>query len=606
MSIWQELRRRKVLRVAGAYVVVAWILMQVASLLEETLELPGWFDKFTFAALLLGFPIALLLSWAYDISPDRSRPSGAALTRSAFGTMLVILVLAGGAYTFYLIDESSAPPVATREAPSIGVLPFADLSPAGDQGWFADGVTEEILNVLARTDGLRVPSRAASFRFRGEDVDLRDVAAELNVTNLLTGTVRSQGDRLRISAQLIDATDLFPIWTETYEQNLSDVFAVQDEISVNIATALFGELGVDALPENRFKGTRNLEAYNYYLQGLEKASRYSWSEKFESIPDFRRAIELDPEFSDAWVNLASIERIRDLRNGEPPRINASLSRALRMDPDNASAVNVLAQTNFSFRRWPEAEQLYLRAIDIEPGNAAIRRTYGQFLVVTGRVSRGLDEHLLAWDIEPAKPDVLPDAYRSAVSQVVNAYAHLGKFAEARSFYESEYEKSGLRRMGDEAYFVSMLADGMENEAREFGNSYLAEYTLETNPGNSAVGRIQFFLDRLDGNPEATTGLVEATLQRIEFWGVVRWGDIDNLILADELDLARELLPDTRGYTWGAPNRFTLYINDEIDPRYLPYRPNLLLIADAFPEVIETYRDIGVDVESLAREKGYIE
>jgi TolB-like protein len=588
--VWQELKRRKVLRVGGAYIVIAWVLMQVAVTLEETLELPSWFDKVTFAALLMGFPVALLLSWAYDIRPDSSDNAAAASpTKTIFIAILIALALGASGYSYYIF-RGTAPGLASHTAlPTIAVLPFADLSPEGNQAWFADGIAEEILNVLARTDGLKVASRTASFRFRGDDVDLKSVATELNVATILEGSVRSQDDQLRITAQLINAEDGFHLWSETFDRKLNDIFAIQDEISVSIATALFGELGVDALPEHRFDGTRNVEAHSFYLKGLNTINAdfgYSRSNMRKAIPDFQRAIELDPEYSDPWVGLARAENILNIYQGMPPAINKSLIRALSLDPENADAVAELAYTNFSLLNWLEAEQLYLRAISIEPDNARIRQLFGEFLRVTGRIRSALDEFHKAWELGLNNQTI--------GSLIVNTHAYLGEFRQARAFYEAQLETVGLHNVrGSEAYMVSLLAEGMEEEARAFA--------VRDFPNSQAPLRIRFFLDRLDGDPDAGERLVEATFQRIQGTKakIVRSGDIENFLLAGEVELARENVSKVWAGDWGAPNRISLYVDDEVDPRYLPYRANMLLLLDEYPGVAEAFLGIGVDLKALA-------
>ena len=260
--------------------------------------------------------------------------------------VLVALLLGGSGYSYYFFKTSNSVPVGqavvSTAPPTIAVLPFADFSPEGNQAWFADGISEEILNVLARTKGLKVASRMASFHFRGEEIDLKTVASELNVETILEGSVRTQGDRLRITAQLINAADGFHIWSETYDRQMKDIFAVQDEIAVNIASALFGELGVDALPEQRFKGTRDVAAYTLYLQGIEKLNRIVPGERALAAPFFKRALELDSDFVDAWVGLAITESVQRYMGSGPPRISESLKRALVLDPNNARAISGLA------------------------------------------------------------------------------------------------------------------------------------------------------------------------------------------------------------------------------------------------------------------------
>ena len=590
MSFFNELQRRNVFKVGFFYVVVAWVLIQISLTLEETLELPGWFDKVTFAILLLGFPLALLLSWAYDIHPDNSQPTSPSTPgKSIFIALLVALILGGSGYTYYLLRDSVPVPATRVVTPTIAVLPFADMSPAGDQSWFADGIAEEILNVLAKTEGLRVASRKASFHFRGEAIDLKTTAADLNVKNILEGSVRSQGDQLRITAQLINAEDGFHLWSETYDRQMKDVFAVQDEIAVSIATALFGALGVKALPRERFKGTRDVAAYSFYLQGMEKLNRFDYRQKIEAIPYFDQALALDPDFADAWVGLARTETIQNITESRAPITSESLKRALALEPDNADAITGLAWANRRVFRWLEAEQLFLHAINIEPDNDWAHISYGRFLRTTGRVPQALEEFLRAWE--------LGSTDQNLGSLILNTYAYLGQFAQARAFYEAQLAIVGLQEMrGNQGYFVSLLADGMEAEARAFAALDL--------PGPVANARIQFFLERLDGDPAAGKRLIEWSLKRIEQTGVVFSSDIEGFLLAGNIQLARQYAPRVQYY--GAPSRFSLFVNDDIDPRYLPFRGNLLLIMDVYPDIVDAFLSIGLDLATLARERGFQE
>ena len=592
MSIWQELKNRKVLKVAAAYILIAWVLLQVAATLEDTLELPAWFDKAIFAAMLIGFPIALILAWAYEVVPDTgSSDSGGKPVDSTFLIAVGAAVLVAAAYSFYLWRDAPQPGSHVGEV-TIAVLPFADMSPSGDQSWFADGISEEILNVLAKTDGLKVASRSSSFQFRGDDVDIKTVADELGVSVVLEGSVRTQDENLRITAQLINATDGFNIWSDTFDRELLDIFAVQEEISTSIARALFGELGIAALPEVRSATTQNLEAYNHYLRGLEKLNREydDLNDVESSIADFGLAIAADPDFADAWAALARAERMRGIYELSAPSISPALKKALALDPNNALTVAELAQQANGDLQWLFAEQLFLRAIELAPDSPLVHRRYAVFLRISGRFERALQGFLKAAE--------LGSDYRFSMSDIVVAYATLGRFAEARQYFEEQWKDSDLTQMtGKEAYFVSLLADGMEVEARKFA-------TLDT-PGSSSHIRMEFFLGRLDGDPEAASRLIAATEKRMRDSGLVRWGDVENHLMAGEIETARNLLQRTAGYGWSAPRRMTLYISDEVDPRYLPYRANMLLLIDQFPGIPEAYLDIGIDIIALGRERGYI-
>lgn len=580
MSIWQELKRRRVLQVAATYIVASWVLMQAAALLEETLELPTWFDKVFFAALLLGFPIALLLSWAYEIRPDApSEGANRPGDRNAFIAILVVLTVGGLAYGFWTLGDVSESENAVALEKSIAVLPFADMSPNSDQAWFADGIAEEILNVLARTEGLKVPSRTASFRYRGQNTDILAAAAEMNVATVLEGSVRSQGSQLRITAQLINAADGFHLWSQTFDTDISDVFAVQEEISVSIANALFGELGVEALPERRFEGTSNMEAYALYLKGLEYLGAFDLRESAEGMELLERAVEFDPEFADAWAALARAERSQGIVGQVRSQNGEALRRALALNPESGPAIAELAQASFGELRWLEAEQLFLRAIRLAPNDAQIRRRHGNFLRSIGRIRASLGEIRIARELG-YDTELL-------ISDLVNMHAYLGEYSEARAVFEARVAEVGLENMfGTEAYFVSLLADGMEAEARDFATRDLPE---------SAKARIDFFLGRQDGDPDAPQKLIDSALKRMKEYGRPRWGDIENFLLAGDEVLARQHLPDTQGYGWSIPSRMILHINEQVDPTYLPYRPNLLLLIDLFPGVREAFAEIGVNI-----------
>jgi TolB-like protein len=591
MSIWTELKRRKVLRVASAYFVIAWVIMQLAALLEETLELPGWFDKLTLATLLLGFPISLLLAWAYDIHPDSAQPTSPSSTsKSIFIVFIVALVLAGSGYSFYLFRNNAPVAPIASEIPSIAVLPFADMSPEGDQAWFADGVSEEILNVLAKAEGFKVASRTSSFKYRGELTDLRTVGDELDVAHILEGSVRSQGDRIRITAQLINTQDGFHAWSQTYDRNLSDIFKVQDEISVAIANALMGELGVNSLPQNRFKGTNNVDAYTAYLKGLELYKTVDIHERLKAEPFFLQAIELDPDYLDAWAALANVENLRNILELNPPTVSSSLKRVLNLDPDNAEGVATLAHYNAATLNWLEAEQLYLRGIDLQPENGRFYFRYASFLNRSGRFARALEMNYRAEELGYQGPNL-------AVN-IIATHNYLGQFAQAREYFEKELARVGPDvARGNIGYFVALLAGGMEQRAREFSAK---RATMD----QSGI-RMRYFLERMDGRADAEQRLIDATFVRIEEWDGVRSGDIEHFVLAGDLDLAREYAPQVVGYGHNIPSRLTLYIDDEIDPRYLPYRGNLMLIVDMYPGAADAYMDIGVDIMALAREKGYL-
>jgi adenylate cyclase len=295
LSFWGELRRRKVIRVALAYLVVAWLLVQIATTIEPALDLPSWFDTFVIVVTAIGFPIAVVLAWAFDITPDGLRRTAP--------------VAVGGA------DDSPAaahiePPVpapVARPAPiaaerSVAVLPFVNMSPDPDQEYFSDGLSEELLNQLAQIKDLRVAARTSSFCFKGQSVDLKEVAQKLGVSHVLEGSVRKAGSQLRITAQLISAADGYHLWSETYARTLDDVFAIQDEIARAVANALSVTLGIRATT-SAADLTDDVETYDLYLRGRGFFHRSGPADFARAAELYGEALARDPGFSRARAAL---------------------------------------------------------------------------------------------------------------------------------------------------------------------------------------------------------------------------------------------------------------------------------------------------------------
>src|SRR5437763_714964 len=284
-SFFSELKRRNVYKVAVAYAVVGWLVIQIATSTFPVLDIPNWVTKFVIAIVLLGFPIALVLAWAFEMTPEGVKRTEDVLadekipqwsTRKFAALVVTIALLAAGLLVFKLVGtarwsvrlddkegghrSAASLPVAEK---SIAVLPFVDMSQTKDQEYFCDGISEEILDALAKVEGLRVVARTSSFAFKGKNADVSEIAQKLSVRNVLEGSLRREGNRVRISAQLIDTRDGSHLWSETYERELQGVFAVQDEITQAIVNALKIKLAV-ALPVHK---KPNAEAYDLDLRG---------------------------------------------------------------------------------------------------------------------------------------------------------------------------------------------------------------------------------------------------------------------------------------------------------------------------------------------------
>ncbi len=279
-SVWGELKRRNVVRVAVAYAIVSWLILQLTDVLKSLLELPQWLGGVVFVLLAIGFLLALILSWAYELTPeglkkekdiDRSESvthlTGRKLDFAIIGLMAAaILYLVVDNYVLEQAPSDTAEEVADK---SIAVLPFVPLSSGEDDGYFADGLTEEILNALAQLPELHVTARTSSFFFKGQNIPVPEIAARLNVAHIVEGSVRRDGNRLRITAQLIRASDGFHLWSHSYERTLDDVFAVQEDIAENIAEVLGVVLDDDSRQIMRSAGIRNVEAFIAYQKGHE-------------------------------------------------------------------------------------------------------------------------------------------------------------------------------------------------------------------------------------------------------------------------------------------------------------------------------------------------
>lgn len=321
MSLFSELKRRNVFRVAIAYLITAWLLLQLADILIPILTLPEWVGRLVFLLLVILFVPTLIAAWALELTPDGlklekdvDRSSSITPTTgkklNAVTTGLLALAVAVLLFDKFYLSESNTPTI-TEEIvvnKSIAVLPFADLSQDQDQEWFADGLAEEILNALARTPDLLVASRTSTFAYKGSDKDLRLIATELGVAHILEGSVRRAGDRLRVTAQLIRASDGFHLWSQNYDRDVADVIDMQEDLATNIANAMETTMDPDALADMLRVGTQSVEAYHAYLQGL--AHRQSAQETgqrdlgIEAYQKFEEARRIDPGFSEAHSSAA--------------------------------------------------------------------------------------------------------------------------------------------------------------------------------------------------------------------------------------------------------------------------------------------------------------
>jgi adenylate cyclase len=413
-----ELRRRKVFRVAGVYLVAAWLTIQVADAVFEPLGLPVWALKLVIVLAAVGFPMACVLAWAFDVTAR-----GVERTPALPAAAPVPLPAAP-------LAQASTMPAATAAAPaaSVAILPFADMSPARDHEYFCDGIAEEIINALCCVHGLRVASRTSAFQFKGRSADMREIGKALGVGAVLEGSVRKAGDRVRITAQLVSAADGYHLWSESYDRQLEDVFAIQSDIAQRLVRALRGALSPreNALLERG--GTRNAEAYDLYLRGQQLLREYSDGAAATAIPLFRGAIERDPQFAQAHAGLASALAIKglwriDMSEAETAEALGASARALELEPYIPEAHVARACVLTMQGRNQDASQGFEEAIRLNPSAHLTYYLYGRHAFGAGEMEKAVALYRAAIRLEP-------DDYQSQ-AMLEGPLRSLGRTEEAR-------------------------------------------------------------------------------------------------------------------------------------------------------------------------------
>jgi TolB-like protein len=415
MAFFAELKRRRVGKVAIAYGAIAWAVTEACSVVLPALHVPEWTVTFVVVFLLVGFPVAMVLAWVFDVGPqgiERTEPlAGAPASaqmklRMAYGAV-VLLLMAGLGYLLY--ERGFGRAVANEPRSSIAVLPFSNLSGDASRDYFSDGMSEELLNLLARVPGLKVASRTSSFAYKGRNVDIREVAHELGVETVLEGSVRQAGDQVRITAQLIDAESGFHLWSETYDRRLEDIFQVQDEI----AAAIVDKLRIELAPQEqelavRDKApTQNVEAYELALQGRAIWKRRGEDNLRKAIDLYQRALGLDPGFARAHAALASAYVVlpgyteeKDDERQLMPMAEAAARQALSIDPKIGEAHAVLAQLNAQRGDLLDAESGFFFAISLEPNEPTPHHWYSLLLGRVGRLQQALEQARRAYELDP--------------------------------------------------------------------------------------------------------------------------------------------------------------------------------------------------------------
>jgi TolB-like protein len=429
MSFYSELKRRNVLRVAAGYIVSAWLLIQIA---ETIFPLFGFGDgpaRLVVILLVIGFVPTVIVSWVFELTPgglrkdkdvDRSQASAAIPARRFDQIIMLVLVLALSYFAFdkFVLSESREKVIAEnareealvlaletmKNNKSIAVLPFADMSENQDQEYFADGMTEELLNELAQLEGLNVTGRTSSFAFKGHNEDLRDIGEQLGVAYILEGSVRKQDDELRITAQLINTRDGAHMWSRTYDTHLDDIFYIQENIARSVAGALSIALDVDGRNHLPGTGTDSVEAYDVFLEG-RAAITVGGNVELAAV-SYERAIGLDPEYAEAWAGLGAsiaissfslpLEEVRAVQE----RARELVVRAIEIDPKLAEAYSMLSKFQWARGDWIGATEYQRVYSALAPAIIPVRMGSSNLLGKTGRVRDALAIDALWQQLDP--------------------------------------------------------------------------------------------------------------------------------------------------------------------------------------------------------------
>jgi TolB-like protein/Tfp pilus assembly protein PilF len=429
MAFIEELKQRKVVRVAIAYLVVAWLGVQVASILLPTFAAPAWVLRVLVLVLALGFPLVLVLTWAIDLTPEGPRfvPGGTGWKRMlAISTALGLLavgwyVLGQPAWRERDLAAAPARPAAPTVARSIAVLPFVNMSGDPANEYFSDGLAETTLDMLAQVHDLKVIARTSSFAFKGKADDVREIGRKLDAAHLLEGSVQQSGQTVRITAQLVRTSDGAHVWSQRYDRQLTDVFAIQDEIATEVVKAL--KLALPAAEAARVTGKRtdDVGAYQEYLRGVALLPERRVPDMRRALAHFQKAIELDPKYARAYTGAAMAMGLLKNYTGVPSAPDEALRRkyvdtALRLDPGLGEAYAMRGAMCEEAADFRCAEEQYKRAIELAPNFSTGWQWYGELAAnELGNAKLSRDLMIRAKQLDPLSPIVRTE-YATALAE----------------------------------------------------------------------------------------------------------------------------------------------------------------------------------------------
>lgn len=560
MNFYNELKRRNVFRVAVAYLVASWLLLQIVDVLVPILDLPGWVGKLVFLVIVIGVIPVLIISWAYEMTPEGLKPESevdhdqATTLQTAKKldrvTILLLLIVTGIIMIDRFIPETVDQPVIPSKtlasgalmttAPaevigaSIAVLPFVNMSAEPENEFFSDGIAEEILNVLARIPDLKVAARTSAFSYKGTKTNISRIAEELGVTHILEGSVRKSGNQVRVTAQLIKADDGFHMWSQNYDRELIDIFAIQDEIAESIASALKVSLRLENRPAGNLTGTNSIEAYEHYLKGMSLWHERTLISLESASKEFEAAATLDPQFAKAWAGQALFWTVFNTYTHKTvadahDRARTAARRALSLDPESVESMAVLGILT---KNRSVAFEYFDRAIELNPSSANTYHWYSVRLAGLGDFEASLAMARKAWTLDPRAPN---NSYLLALR-----LSGLGYDQEAEQITQELLRYAPEHLFGLRMMLELKILSGECASARQYGDK-LAELL------NKKVNSTQVYMDLCQrGNPAVRA----AAVKTISTWPLFAFydpaepnlsGTITLLTELGELDAAWQLL-----------------------------------------------------------------
>jgi TolB-like protein/Tfp pilus assembly protein PilF len=506
-GFFEELQRRKVYRVAAAYIVAAGFLIQIASAAFPAWELPNWSLRLVIAFLLIGFPIALILAWAYDITPQgiQSTPKtpGAHRRRNLI-LLIVTAVIVSASAGFFLLPRA----VSHKIDKSVAVLPFQNLSSDPENAYFADGIQEEVLTRLAKIADLKVISRTSTQPYQSEPGNLAEIAKQLGVTNILEGSVQKAADQVRVNVRLVNVQTGSQLWAETYDRKLSDIFVVESEIAKRIADSLQAKLTGREEQALAAQPTNNPQAYDAYLRGLafEARGNYSSDALFKAIDFYGLAVRLDPNFALAWARLSFAHALLYFNRGDTTdarrdAAKEALENAQRLQPNSPETLLFLGYYQYwVLHDYGLAKATFGRVSKMLPGNSQVLYA----LAAIARREGHWDESVAYWERGLA----LNPRNTALLTEVAFTYAALRQFLTAQKLYDRV-----LDILPNELSVMALKASiyQAEGNLQEAAKS-LVQVNAQTN--SDAAVRIKLAQLRLERNYTEATQLVQARQARL--------------------------------------------------------------------------------------------